>query len=131
MWFAMQDGAHNDNPDGPVATHMGPICFASWVLYPELTTCEIPRDDLFSDDFGNKINTLVSNLAHIVILRRPLIILFKKIVYLEGILHFRQWKPWKLGVNNPTIGISQKVHSFNVMAYIELVVLFYLFMPVS
>jgi hypothetical protein len=29
----------------------------------------------------------------------------------EGILHFRQWKPWKLGVNHPTIGISQKVNS--------------------
>jgi hypothetical protein len=55
-------------------------------------TCEIPRDDLFSDDFGFKINTLATNLAHIFILRRPLIRLFKNIVYLEGILHFRRWK---------------------------------------
>jgi hypothetical protein len=46
--------------------------------------------DLFSDDFDFKMNTLVSNLAHIFILRRPLIILSKNIVYLEGILHFRQ-----------------------------------------
>jgi hypothetical protein len=85
--------------------------------------------DLFSDDFGFKINRLVCNLAHIFILRRPLIIIFKNIIYLEGILHFRRWiiifkniiylegilhfrrwKPWKLGVNHPTIGISQKVH---------------------
>jgi hypothetical protein len=73
------------------------------------TTCEIPRDGLFSDDFGFKINT---NLAHIFILRRPLIILFKNIEYLEGNLHFRRCKPWKLGVNHPTIGISQKVHSY-------------------
>jgi hypothetical protein len=54
--------------------------------------CEIPRDDLFSDDFGFKINTLVSNLAHIFIIRRPLIILLKNIVYLEGILHFSRCK---------------------------------------
>jgi hypothetical protein len=64
-----------------------------------------PRDDLFSDDFGIKINKVVCNLAHIFVLRRPLIILFKNIVYLEGILHFRRWK---LGVNHPTIGISQR-----------------------
>jgi hypothetical protein len=48
--------------------------------------CEIrPRDDLFSDDFGFKMNTLASNFAHILILRRPLLILSKNIVYLEGI----------------------------------------------
>jgi hypothetical protein len=41
------------------------------------TFCEIPRDDLFSDDFGFKINKLVCNLAHIFILRRPLIKLLK------------------------------------------------------
>jgi hypothetical protein len=85
--------------------HHGVYVERSW------TICEIPRDDLFSDDFGFKINTLVNNLAHIFILRRPLIILSKDIVYLEGILHFRRWKPWKLGVNHPTIGNSQKVHS--------------------
>jgi hypothetical protein len=60
-------------------------------------------------DFGFKINKFVCNLAHIFILRRALIILLKNIVYLEGILHFRRWKPWKLGMNHPTIGISQKV----------------------
>jgi hypothetical protein len=69
----------------------------------ELTISEMPRDDLFSDNFGFKINTLVSNLAHIFILRSPQIILFKNVVYLEGILHFRRWKPWKLGVNDPAI----------------------------
>jgi c-di-GMP-related signal transduction protein len=54
---------------------------------------DLLRNELFSDDFGFKMNTLVSNLAHIIfILRRPLIILSKNIVYLEGILHFRQWK---------------------------------------
>jgi hypothetical protein len=63
---------------------MAPIILAVGVL----TSCEIPRDDLFWDDFGFEINTLVSNLAHLFILRRPLI-LFKNIVYLEGILHFR------------------------------------------
>jgi hypothetical protein len=30
--------------------------------------CEIPRDDLFSDDFGFKINILASNPAHIFVL---------------------------------------------------------------
>jgi hypothetical protein len=69
-------------------------------------------DHLFSDDFCFKINKLVCNLAHIFILRIPLIILFNNIVYLERILHFRRWKPsWKLGVNHPTIGISQNVHT--------------------
>jgi hypothetical protein len=57
------------------------------------------------------------NHAHIFILRRPLIILLKNIVYLEGILHFRRWKPWKLGVNHPTIGISQKT-IWNVHDYV-------------
>jgi hypothetical protein len=37
------------------------------------------QDDLFSDDFGIKVNTLVTNLAHIFILQRILIILFKNI----------------------------------------------------
>jgi hypothetical protein len=32
----------------------------------EWTICEIPRDDLFSDDFGFKINALVTNFAHIL-----------------------------------------------------------------
>jgi hypothetical protein len=49
---------------------------------------------------------LASNPAHIFVLWRRLIILYKNIV--EGILHFRRWK---LGVNHPTIGISQHVHS--------------------
>jgi hypothetical protein len=83
------------------------------------TFCEIPRDDLFSDDFGFKINRLVCNHAHIFILRRPLIILFKNIVYFfqkyrifRGNFTFSSMETMetKLGVNHPTIGISQKVH---------------------
>jgi hypothetical protein len=41
------------------------------------------------NDFGYEINTLVTNLADILIfiLPRLLIMLFKNIVYLDGILH--------------------------------------------
>jgi hypothetical protein len=55
-----------------------------WTKFSELlVTIDLLRnsqDDLFSDDFGFKINKFVCNLAHIFILRRPLIILFKNIV---------------------------------------------------
>jgi hypothetical protein len=37
------------------------------LIFCQWTTCEIPRDDLFSEDFDFKINTLVTNLAHILL----------------------------------------------------------------
>jgi hypothetical protein len=37
-------------------------------LHSKWMVCEIPRDDLFSEDFGFKINTLLCNLAQSKIL---------------------------------------------------------------
>jgi hypothetical protein len=50
-----------------------------------------------------------------------LIILLKNIVYLEGILHFRRWKPWKLGVNHPTIGILSNMLTWAMLVKMLLV----------
>jgi hypothetical protein len=44
------------------------LSLVSVALNNAWTVCEIPRDDLFSDNFVLKINTLVSNIALVFIL---------------------------------------------------------------